>query len=54
MSTPGHRTVPGASYFVTTKCWEGAASSRSLKLQEIHAQHSLSVTGLFIRGVLAS
>src|SRR5271157_209460 len=23
MSTPGHRTVAGASYFVTTKCWEG-------------------------------
>ncbi len=23
MSTPKHRTVPGNSYFVTTKCWQG-------------------------------
>jgi putative transposase len=23
MSTPRHRTAPGASYFVTTKCWQG-------------------------------
>lgn len=23
MSTPKHRTVPGSSYFVTTKCWQG-------------------------------
>ena len=23
MSTPRHRTRPGASYFVTTKCWQG-------------------------------
>lgn len=23
MSTPKHRTSPGTSYFVTTKCWEG-------------------------------
>ena len=23
MSTPTHRTVPGSSYFVTTKCWQG-------------------------------
>jgi putative transposase len=22
MSTPAHRTVPGASYFITTKCWQ--------------------------------
>ena len=25
MSTPKHRTAPGTSYFVTTKCWEGRA-----------------------------
>jgi putative transposase len=25
MTTPKHRTAPGASYFVTTKCWEGRA-----------------------------
>jgi putative transposase len=23
MSTPKHRTAPGTSYFVTTKCWQG-------------------------------
>jgi putative transposase len=23
MSTPQHRTLPGSSYFVTTKCWRG-------------------------------
>lgn len=23
MSTPRHRTAPGCSYFVTTKCWQG-------------------------------
>jgi putative transposase len=23
MTTPKHRTVPGTSYFVTTKCWQG-------------------------------
>jgi putative transposase len=25
LSTPAHRKAPGASYFVTTKCWEGRA-----------------------------
>jgi REP-associated tyrosine transposase len=25
MSTPKHRTAPGTSYFVTTKCWQGRA-----------------------------
>jgi putative transposase len=25
MSTPRHRTAPGTSYFVTTKCWLGRA-----------------------------
>jgi putative transposase len=23
MTTPDHRTAPGSSYFVTTKCWQG-------------------------------
>ena len=23
MSTPQHRTAPGSSYFITTKCWQG-------------------------------
>ena len=23
MSTPDHRTAPGSSYFVTTRCWQG-------------------------------
>jgi putative transposase len=26
MSTPAHRTAPAASYFVTTKCWEGRSA----------------------------
>ena len=25
MSTPKHRTAPGASYFITTTCWQGRA-----------------------------
>src|SRR5713101_3160981 len=25
MTTPKHRTAPGTSYFVTTKCWQGRA-----------------------------
>jgi len=25
MATPRHRTAPGTSYFVTTKCWQGRA-----------------------------
>lgn len=25
MSTPRHRTAPGSSYFVTTKCWQSRA-----------------------------
>src|SRR5438105_14028119 len=28
MSTPKHRTAPGASYFVTTKCWQSRAIFR--------------------------
>jgi putative transposase len=25
MGTPKHRTAPGTSYFITTKCWQGRA-----------------------------
>ena len=35
MSTPGHRTVPGASYFVTTKCWEGRSLFQVTEVAEI-------------------
>lgn len=32
MATPRHRSAPGTSYFVTTKCWQGR---RILQVQEI-------------------
>jgi putative transposase len=35
MSTPVHRTVPGASYFVTTKCWEGRSVFQVTETAEI-------------------
>lgn len=35
MSTPGHRTVAGASYFVTTKCWEGRSLFHVTEVAEI-------------------
>jgi putative transposase len=35
MSTPGHRTVAGASYFVTTKCWEGRSLFQVTEVAEI-------------------
>ncbi len=35
MSTPMHRTVPGASYFVTTKCWEGRTAFQVTETAEI-------------------
>jgi putative transposase len=35
MSTPAHRTVPGASYFVTTKCWEGRSAFQVTEAAEI-------------------
>jgi len=35
MSTPVHRTVPGASYFVTTKCWEGRHVFQVAEIAEI-------------------
>jgi REP-associated tyrosine transposase len=35
MSTPAHRTVPGASYFVTTKCWEGRGAFQVTETAEI-------------------
>ena len=35
MSTPAHRTVPGASYFVTAKCWEGRSAFQVTEAAEI-------------------
>jgi putative transposase len=35
MSTPGHTTVLGASYFVTTKCWEGRSLFQVTEVAEI-------------------
>jgi len=35
MSTPAHRTVPGASYFVTTKCWQGRSIFQVTEIAEI-------------------
>ncbi len=35
MSTPGHRAVPGASYFVTTKCWEGRSLFQVTEVAEM-------------------
>ena len=35
MSTPAHRTVPGASYFVTTKCWEGHSAFQVTETADI-------------------
>ena len=35
MSTPGHRTVAGSSYLVTTKCWQGSAVFRVTETAEI-------------------
>ena len=35
MSTPAHRVVPGASYFVTTKCWEGRSLFQVTEVGEI-------------------
>jgi len=34
-STPAHRTVAGASYFVTTKCWEGRSLFQVIEVAEI-------------------
>ena len=35
MTTPAHRTAPGASYFVTTKCWEGRDAFQVTEIAEI-------------------
>jgi putative transposase len=35
MSTPKHRTAPGTSYFITTKCWQGRAVFQVAKNAEI-------------------
>src|SRR2546423_1934059 len=38
MSTPKHRTAPGSSYFVTTKCWQGRAVFQVREAAEILIQ----------------
>jgi len=35
MSTPAHRAVPGSSYFVTTKCWQGRSTFQVTEIAEI-------------------
>lgn len=35
MPTPAHRTVPGASYFVTAKCWQGRSRFQVTEVAEI-------------------
>ena len=35
MTTPTHRTTPGSSYFVTTKCWEGRSAFQVTETAEI-------------------
>src|SRR5258705_13793084 len=35
MTTPAHRTAPGASYFVTTKCREGRNAFQVPEIAEI-------------------
>lgn len=35
MSTPAHRTAPGASYFVTTKCWQGRSLFQVAEVAEV-------------------
>ena len=42
MATPKHRTAPGSSYFVTTKCWEGR-----------HIFQVPEVAGILVRTMLA-
>ena len=38
MSTPAHRTAPGASYFVTTRCWQGRTVFQVRGIAEILVQ----------------
>jgi putative transposase len=35
MSTPRHRSAPGTSYFVTTKCWQGRSLFQVKEIAEI-------------------
>jgi putative transposase len=35
MSTPNHRTAPGSSYFVTTKCWQGRTLFQVPEIAEV-------------------
>ena len=38
MSTPKHRSAPGSSYFVTTKCWQGRQIFQVPEIAEILLQ----------------
>ena len=38
MATPRHRTAPGTSYFVTTKCWQGRQIFQAREIAEILLQ----------------
>jgi putative transposase len=38
MSTPRHRTAPGSSYFVTTRCWQGRQVFQVPEIAEILLQ----------------
>jgi putative transposase len=38
MATPRHRTAPGTSYFVTTKCWQGRRVFQVAEVAEILMQ----------------
>jgi putative transposase len=38
MSTPRHRTAPGSSYFVTTRCWQGRSVFQVPQIAEILVQ----------------
>ncbi|MGO9588914.1 MAG: REP-associated tyrosine transposase [Candidatus Acidiferrales bacterium] len=38
MSTPRHRTAPGSSYFVTTRCWQGRSVFQVPEIAEILVQ----------------
>jgi putative transposase len=35
MSTPAHRTAPGASYFVTTRCWQGRSLFQMTEVADV-------------------
>lgn len=48
MSTPKHRTSPGTSYFVTTKCWQGR---RVFQVREVADVMLETLLGYRERGV---